>query len=562
MKSPRFAPVLLLIPALAAAADTPPRDGAPLENLPLAGFVEVTSLEQLGNLVVTDTKLEQSADTVTQRIVVLRSEEIEHLPSPNRNLAELMRHTSGQFVNVLSRNDANWGSYAGLGPKYNSYLLDGLPIDAFVDAMSLDSAAIERVEVHKGPASVLYSNYLSMDFVGNQTPLAGTTNFVLKNRIDTPLTRFSAGAGAWGSYRGSAYTQGNAGQLGYILSAGHERSRLHPLRHARLLAADHPVATLREGQVLPQAQLRPRPPGPHPVPVLPAHLPPGQHGPPQPGFRAPLRHPQLRLQQRLRHRLAPPVQVRRTALRPQFRQRRLPRQPGPGEQREHPPDHPPRRPDPQPPSRPGRPADPRGGRPVGRLRDRRAQPGGSVSAENRAQARSTGYFIQEKIQLDQWILRGGDPAQHPRARLRSPRRQHAGHPLRQLEQEPVEPGHPLQHGARAGLLRQCRLQLHGPGGQADRRHRLVAEHQRRAAQPRPQARERHRPRPGHGLAAQPGAGHRPARLPQHPRRRHRDQHRQRRPLPGPLRERRQRPRPGLRAGCPLQPVGRSACLPT
>jgi hypothetical protein len=55
---------------------------------------------------------------------------------------------------------------------------------------------------------VLYSNYLSMDFVGNQTPLAGTTNFVLKDRIDTPLTRFSAGAGAWATFGGSAYTQG------------------------------------------------------------------------------------------------------------------------------------------------------------------------------------------------------------------------------------------------------------------------------------------------------------------------------------------------------------------
>ncbi|HPI59075.1 TonB-dependent receptor [Zoogloea sp.] len=224
---PRIAPALLLMPAF-ASANPVSRDAAAIENLPLAGFVEVTSLEQLGNLVVTDTKLGQSADTVTQRIVVLRSEEIERLPTPNRNLAELMRHTSGQFVNVLSRNDANWGSYAGLGPKYNSYLLDGLPIDAFVDAMSLDSAAIERVEVHKGPASVLYSNYLSMDFVGNQTPLAGTTNFVLKDRIDTPLTRFSAGAGAWATFGGSAYTQGKTGQLSYILSAGHERSDYTP----------------------------------------------------------------------------------------------------------------------------------------------------------------------------------------------------------------------------------------------------------------------------------------------------------------------------------------------
>lgn len=227
MKFRRIAPVLLLLPSL-VRADPTSGDAASIEHLPLAGFVEVTSLEQLGNLVVTDTKLGQSADTVTQRIVVLRSEEIEHLPTPNRNLAELMRHTSGQFVNVLSRNDANWGSYAGLGPKYNSYLLDGLPIDAFVDAMSLDSAAIDRIEVHKGPASVLYSNYLSMDFVGNQAPLAGTTNFVLKDRVDAPLTRFRAGTGAWATHVGNAYTQGKAGQLSYILSAGHERSDYTP----------------------------------------------------------------------------------------------------------------------------------------------------------------------------------------------------------------------------------------------------------------------------------------------------------------------------------------------
>lgn len=222
MKPHRLAFLLFGLPAL-SWADTPT-----LENLPLAGFVDVTSLEQLGNLVVTDTKLGQTPDSVTQQILVLRSDEIERLPMPNRNLAELMRHTSGQFVNVLSRNDANWGAYAGLGPKYNSYLLDGLPIDSFVDAMSLDSAAIERVEVHKGPASVLYSGYLSMDFVGNETPLAGTTNFVLRNRVDEAQTRFAAGAGSYGTFAGSAYTQGRSGALSYMLSARHERSDYTP----------------------------------------------------------------------------------------------------------------------------------------------------------------------------------------------------------------------------------------------------------------------------------------------------------------------------------------------
>lgn len=204
--------VLAALPALAGAAPA----GDSLADLPLGSFVDAISLEQLSNMVVTDTKIAQSPDSVTQKILVLHSQDMERQPDNHRNLADLLNYTSGQFVNVLSRNDANWGSYAGLGPKYNSYLLDGLPIDSFVDAMSLDTMAIERVEVHKGPASVLYANYLTMDFAGNEAPLAGTTNFVLKSRIDKPLTRFSVGAGSWGAYAARAYTQGRSGNLSYV----------------------------------------------------------------------------------------------------------------------------------------------------------------------------------------------------------------------------------------------------------------------------------------------------------------------------------------------------------
>jgi outer membrane receptor protein involved in Fe transport len=208
----------------APASSVAAADDDALRNLPVGSFVDATSLEQLGDIVVTDTKVAQSVDSVTQKIVVLHADDIERQSDVNRNLAELLRYTSGQFVNVLSRNDANWGSYAGLGPKYNTYLLDGLPIDSFVDAMSLDSAALERIEVHKGPASVLYSNYLTMDFAGNEAPLAGTTNFILKSRIDQPLTRLSLGAGSYGTLAGRAYTQGRSGSLSYFLGAGAERS--------------------------------------------------------------------------------------------------------------------------------------------------------------------------------------------------------------------------------------------------------------------------------------------------------------------------------------------------
>lgn len=220
----RLAVVILggLTAADAGAADAGGDEA--LRNLPLGKFVDLTSLEQLANMVVTDAKVAQAPGTVTQNIFVLHRDDIERQPDVNRNLAELLRYVSGQFVNVLSRNDANWGSYAGLGPKYNSYLLDGLPIDSFADAMSLDSDAIERIEVYKGPASVLYSNYLTMDFAGNETPLAGITNFVLKDRVDKPVTRFSAGFGSYGTYAARAYRQDTAGDLSYLVGVASEHS--------------------------------------------------------------------------------------------------------------------------------------------------------------------------------------------------------------------------------------------------------------------------------------------------------------------------------------------------
>jgi outer membrane receptor protein involved in Fe transport len=214
---PGAALALCLIPLPSASAES-------VRDLPLNRFVDAASLEDLADMVVTESKVPQARDSVTQNIVVLRSEDFEQQTVYNRNIAELLRYTSGQFVNVLSRNDANWGSYAGLGPKYNSYLLDGVPIDSFVDAMSLDPWALERIEAHKGPASVLYSNYLSMDFAGNESPLAGTTNLVLKDRIDKTLTRTQAGYGAYDTFNARAYHQGNQGNLSYFVGASDERS--------------------------------------------------------------------------------------------------------------------------------------------------------------------------------------------------------------------------------------------------------------------------------------------------------------------------------------------------
>ncbi len=208
-------------PAPAAAEQTLPATGQPKESENAAS----APLRHHEQLTVTASKAAEAPKDVTQTVRVIDAVEIERLPrSPNRNLSELLSYQPGSYVSALSRNDANWGSNGGMGPKYSSYLLDGQPIDAFVDGMSLDPSALDRVEVQRGPAAVMYSNYLAMDFAGNQTPLAGITNFVLRERVESPLTRIEVGGGSWSTVDARAYTQARAGALHYFMGGSYERS--------------------------------------------------------------------------------------------------------------------------------------------------------------------------------------------------------------------------------------------------------------------------------------------------------------------------------------------------
>lgn len=195
----------------------------PLKD-PEAKTADYDTANQLEGIVVTASKLPQTKGNVTQKVDVITEQRMDEIVFENRNLAEALQYESGIFVNVLSRNDANWGSYGGLGPKYNTYLLDGLPIDSFVDPMSLDPWALARIETQKGPASVLYPNYLSQDFAGNQSPLAGTTNFILKERTERNQTRGSFDYGSYNTVTGHGIGQYRVGDLHFYVGGFGEMS--------------------------------------------------------------------------------------------------------------------------------------------------------------------------------------------------------------------------------------------------------------------------------------------------------------------------------------------------
>ncbi len=179
---------------------------------------------EMGEMIITGSKLPQTPGNVTQKISIITADELGSLVLGNGNLAEILSYAPGNFANVLSRNDANWGSSGGLAHTYKGYMLDGLPIDSFVDLQSLDSWAFQRVEDQRGSASVLYPTYLAMDFAGNQSPLAGTANFILKERVGSTRTSASAYYGSYNTIGGRFFHQRAAGNLHLFFGGHHEDS--------------------------------------------------------------------------------------------------------------------------------------------------------------------------------------------------------------------------------------------------------------------------------------------------------------------------------------------------
>lgn len=179
---------------------------------------------EMGEMIITGSKLPQTPGNVTQKISIITADDMGSLVLGNGNLAEMLSYIPGNFANVLSRNDANWGSSGGLAHTYKGYMLDGLPIDAFVDLQSLDPWAFQRVEDQRGSASVLYPTYLAMDFAGNQSPLAGTANFILKERIRSTRTNASAYYGSYNTIGGRFFHQRAAGNLHLFFGGHHEDS--------------------------------------------------------------------------------------------------------------------------------------------------------------------------------------------------------------------------------------------------------------------------------------------------------------------------------------------------
>jgi outer membrane cobalamin receptor len=112
--------VALLFAASALAQDAAQQKTADQKEKKLSGINTM--------VIVTDTKTDEPQETITQKVNVIFDDHVAAQATSSRNVSELLQYQPGVAVTVLSRNDANWGSYGGLGPKYNSYIMGGLDL--------------------------------------------------------------------------------------------------------------------------------------------------------------------------------------------------------------------------------------------------------------------------------------------------------------------------------------------------------------------------------------------------------------------------------------------------
>jgi iron complex outermembrane receptor protein len=163
----------------AAAAPAPTASSVPSEraNGPVAGFVASRS--------ATGTKTDTPLIETPQSVSVVTADQISALGA--RTPSEALRYTAGVQVERF-----------GGDPRFDWIKIRGFDVNEYMDGLQLpkgnyawsriDPYGLERIEVLKGPASVLYG----------QSPPGGLVNFVTKKPLDEARNEVRIGGGSYG----------------------------------------------------------------------------------------------------------------------------------------------------------------------------------------------------------------------------------------------------------------------------------------------------------------------------------------------------------------------------
>lgn len=181
-------------------------------------------VQEIEEVVVTATRGEKSIDEVTADVGVISEAEIKTAPA--NNVDDILRQLGG--VDIRRPSDFGITSPLGInirgvgGTKRVLFQVDGVPINSsltgFVYPNQVQTGAVERMEVVKGPFSSLYGS----------NAMGGVINVLTKDRDEegvdvTPYAKL----GAFDQVEAGTGILGRSGKLAYTLNAGHRQIDNH-----------------------------------------------------------------------------------------------------------------------------------------------------------------------------------------------------------------------------------------------------------------------------------------------------------------------------------------------
>jgi len=163
-----------------------------------------TGVYDLGQVVVTASRMEEALEKVPARVEVITRNQIERMPGIK--IDEILRHVSG--INSSRTSISQMRTVVGLRglgsfeQGRTLVLIDGVPVNKTdsggVNWHSLNSDDIERIEIFKGSGSSVYGN----------NAMGGVINLITRKPVDIFFGQITAEAATHATYGGRAFVSG------------------------------------------------------------------------------------------------------------------------------------------------------------------------------------------------------------------------------------------------------------------------------------------------------------------------------------------------------------------
>lgn len=182
-----------------------------------SAFAQEKLSQELAPVVVTATRTPQRVNEVTSDITVITREEIEK--AGQSSLLEILQRQPGVQVTSSGGRGTQSGVFVrGTNTSHVLVLVDGLRLSSATLGTTafehLPTSQIERIEILRGPASILYG----ADAVG------GVIQIFTRSADGPPRLRVSAGLGSFNTQEYTVGYGGRAGDTSFSVNAGYLES--------------------------------------------------------------------------------------------------------------------------------------------------------------------------------------------------------------------------------------------------------------------------------------------------------------------------------------------------